>query len=32
MVGTVEVTNRLEVMSNGVFLALVLVSDDSDFT
>ena len=32
MVGTVEVANRLEVVSNGVFLALVLVGDDRDFT
>ena len=32
MVGTVEMTNRLEVMSDGVFLALVLVGDYRDFT
>jgi len=32
LVGTVEVASRLEVMSNGIFLALVLVGDYRDFT
>ncbi len=32
MVGTVTVPNRLQVMSNGIFLPLVLVGDDRDVT
>jgi hypothetical protein len=32
MVGTVKVTNQLQVMSNGIFLPLVLVGDYCDVT